>query len=113
MTSGSLLRTTTPLRNLRTEDIDIDDDDRKPDAVASPINKSPMLTKKEKRDKSKQIKKILKKRLNIDCLRMLGEEEGANVIETKNLQDNKGDLTGLMMEIGVENHYGGLTTNFL
>ena len=85
MTSGSLLRTTTPLRNLRTEDIDIDDDDRKPDAVASPINKSPMLTKKEKRDKSKQIKKILKKRLNIDCLRMLGEEGGTDVIETMNL----------------------------
>ena len=82
MTSGSLLRTTTPLRNLRTEDIDIDDN-HTPDIVASSINKSPMLSKQEKRAKSKQIKKILKKRLNIDCLRMLGEEGGgANVIET-------------------------------
>ena len=30
--------------------------------------------KRQKRHKSKQIKKILKERLNIDCLRMLGEE---------------------------------------
>ena len=85
MTSESLLRTTTtPLKNLNSDDIDIDDEERTPDIVASSINKSPMLTKKEKRAKSKHIKKILKKRLNIDCLRMLGEEGGADVIETMN-----------------------------
>ena len=89
MTSESLLRTaTTPFKNLNNgneDDIDIDDEEiRTPDIVASSINKSPMLTKKEKRAKSKHIKKILKKRLNIDCLRMLGEEGGADVIETMN-----------------------------
>ena len=34
------------------------------------------LTKKEKKAKSKKIKKILKDRLNIDCLRMLCDMSG-------------------------------------
>ena len=33
------------------------------------------LTKSEKLAKAKHIKKILKKRLSVDCIRMLGDED--------------------------------------
>lgn len=42
---------------------------------------------REKRHRSKQIKKILKERLNIDCLRMLGEEHPDMNIEANQMLD--------------------------
>ena len=57
------------------------------------------VNKRFKRQKSKHIKKILKERLNIDCLRMLGEEDpepaeagdaAANIGNNENSGVNKG-----------------------
>ena len=44
----------------------------------SPTRHSRPLTKQQKKARSKHIKKILKERLNVDCLRMIGEESGAD-----------------------------------
>ena len=76
---------------------------------------------REKRHKSKQIKKILKERLNIDCLRMLGEEHPDTYVEAnlvaeksgsnqKMVQSSSQNLNDsyhvLMREIGAENNDG-------
>ena len=92
------------------------------------VNKDRVLTKEEKRLKSKHIKKILKERLNIDCLRMLCEESheedngDTGRLKTKKssarLQLDISNTTAndsfhvLMKEIGVENN-DGLSQAFL
>ena len=48
------------------------------------------VNKRVKRQKSKHIKKILKERLNIDCLRMLGEED-PEPAETGEVAANSGN----------------------
>ncbi len=77
------------------------------------------MSRSEKRRKSKQIKKILKERLNIDCLRMLCEESSDEEIQTKkngfnqssqNLNDS---YHVLMKEIGIETNNEGLSAAFL
>jgi hypothetical protein len=50
--------------------------------TTSPL-KDKIMSRSEKRRKSKQIKKILKERLNIDCLRMLCEESSDEEMQTK------------------------------
>ena len=81
--------------------------------------KEKILTRKEKRAKSKHLKKILKDRLNIDCLRMLGEESSDEDDDKKNrksakmlngdgavdTKDNDSYLV-LMKEIGHESNEG-------
>ena len=74
------------------------------------------MSQMQKRHKSKQIKKILKERLNIDCLRMLcpdeteadlqdpdapnnGGSRPTNILGSQNMNDS---YHVLMREIGVE-----------
>jgi len=54
--------------------------------TTSPL-KEKLESKREKRKKSKMIKKILKERLNIDCLRMLCEESSDDDITRKNFMN--------------------------
>ena len=50
------------------------------------------MTKSEKLAKAKHIKKILKKRLSVDCLRMLGDEDSEDENSRERPAENSWNL---------------------